>query len=213
MSPLGYWVYVPIPAVRVFEFCIGCLAATTLESKLHWAWPASAAVLISVFYVGMFYTAELFPNECDKSIWSFVWSAPFTNYCILEWDYATPTKFAAVWALFIQWLAAAELHDVPDRTFRFLEESHLLQTLSTFSLHLYLGHTTINRLLSGLAMHMRFQSQLGLHTTFIIVYSVCYLLKVYLQPLLDRAVYAEPQINADDAETHTGPPEIKKNGP
>lgn len=186
MFPLGYWIYGPLPAVRIFEFCIGCLAATTVQTRVHWAWPLGAALFFVVFHVGMFYTAVLVPNTCEGGDWSFLWSVPFTDFCLLNWAYMAATKFAVFWAVLIQWLAASELHDVPGRAFRFLEDSPLLETMNTFSLQLYLGHITFAKLLLGLAMHLRCASQLGTHVVFVVVYGLSYLTKIYVQPHLDR---------------------------
>ena len=201
MFPLGYWIYAPLPAVRIFEFYIGCVAAKTVETRLHWAWPLGAATLLFVFYVSMFYTAVLVPNICEGGEWSFLESVPFTDYCLLDWAYMTTTKFAVVWAVFIQWFAASELHNVPGRTFQFLEDSPLLQTMNTFSLQLYLGHITFFKLLMGLAMHMKFNSQLGLHTIFIIVYGLSYSMKLYVQPYLDQiASPKQPFVELQETE-------------
>ena len=185
LYPRGYWYYAQLPPLRGIEFFIGCVTATTLKTRVHWSWPLGAAVFLVAFYAGVFYTAVLVPNQCHGGVWSFLTSLPFTDYCMLEWAGLFTTKFAFIWAILIHWFAASEFHDVPNRTFLFLEESHLLQTLSTFSIQLYLGHYTIFRTLMGLSQRMLFRSQLGLHTVFILIYGSCYLFKLYIQPYLD----------------------------
>jgi peptidoglycan/LPS O-acetylase OafA/YrhL len=188
MFPLGYWFYTPLPPVRFLEFYIGCIAATTIETRIHWAWPLLSTLLFVVFYVGMFYTTVFVPNKCEGGLWSFLDSIPFTNYCMLNWAYMSTTKFAFMWAMIIQWAAASEYHDIPNRPLKFLEESHLLQTMSTYSLQLYLGHFPVYKLLIGLSAHLLIESQWRLNTIFIAVYGICYLFKLYMQPCMDRAL-------------------------
>jgi hypothetical protein len=181
---------------------MGCVAAATIETRVHWAWPALSWAVFAVFYVGMFYTTVFVPHRCEEGLWSFLWSVPFTNYCMLDWAYKSTTKFAFAWAIIIQWAAASEYHDVPGRCLRCLEESHLLQTLSGFSLALYLGHFPVYRVLMLLSRCACMESEWRLNTLFIAVYGLCYLFKVHLQPYLDRVLAVsvqEPPAKAPEA--------------
>ena len=190
LHPLGYWVSTPLPAVRFLEFYIGCITATTVRTRLHWRWPLLAGTTLAVYYVGMFYMVQALGHECTEDLWSWVRSTPFTNPCLVDWGEDYTTHFAWAWAVLIHSLATAELQDVPDRYFRFLENSQILQTLGTFSLQLYLGHWVVHPLWIRLSAAMRFDGEWEMNTMFIAVYGTCYAFKALAQPWLDRGADA-----------------------
>jgi hypothetical protein len=107
----GYWAYATIPAFRFSEFLIGCVAATTVGRRVHWVWPAGAAVLMLALHLDVFYMVQRTPL-CDaggydtwcidcQHPWSFLWTNPFTNRCLLVWSYAYMNKFAMFYAVII----------------------------------------------------------------------------------------------------------------
>ena len=185
----GYWLYAPLPALRFLEFYIGCVAAMRTMADgppVFWVWPAGGMVLFFSFHVAQYYILgrngncyQLDCNTCDDTL---------TEPCLLAWSYAYTNKFAPVWALIFHWLAASELRDVPGRPFLFLEQSRVLQALSTFSLQLYLGHECIFKLLMTCSEWVGMRGQWEVNTVFVAVYWLCYQFKVHVQPLLDRTV-------------------------
>jgi peptidoglycan/LPS O-acetylase OafA/YrhL len=69
-----------------------------------------------------------------------------------------------------------------------METNTVLQTLSTFSLQLYLCHIIVYRVAHD-ATRLTI-GRLETHLMFLVVYGACYLFYVYVQPLLDRGVRA-----------------------
>ena len=183
----GYWLYAPLPALRFLEFYIGCVAATTVgDGPVFWVWPAGAMVLFVSFHVLQYYVlgrnGGCFQTDCSTC------DNTLTEPCLLAWSYAYTNKFAPVWALIIHWLAASELREVPGRAFLFLEESRVLQVLSTFSLQLYLGHWCIFQLLQAVSAWVGMEGQWEINTVFVAVYWLSYQFKVHAQPVLDRTM-------------------------
>ena len=87
--------------------------------------------------------------------------------------------------MLIQWLASSEHLDVPGRITLALEECALLRTLSTFSLHLYLGHNTAWGIMDEILKRARIRDEWETDMLMIFTYFACYLLATRLQPLLD----------------------------
>ena len=153
-----------------------------------------------MFYVNQFYMLRRTPacdpggydTECIicSSAWSVFGSNPFTDPCMLVWSYACLNKFALFYAVFIHWLASSEVLDTPGRCFRFMETNTVLQTLSTFSLQLYLGHSPIRQLIIQVLRWFLYEKQLELDMMAMAVYGACYAVKVYAHPWMDAAMQA-----------------------
>jgi peptidoglycan/LPS O-acetylase OafA/YrhL len=170
--PLGYWKYAPLPPARVVEFYMGGVAALS-EDEPKRVVAISALLFLVLFYVGIYYLELFCKQPCTTGLWS------FAGTCLIDWSYAFPTKFAWLWVHIIHWLASTA----------FFTEDHnntLLQTLSSFSLHLYLGHAIIHSLLSRLSVALRSDRDWGLHTLFLAVYGLSYGCKL----LLDSCSFA-----------------------
>jgi hypothetical protein len=199
MFPLGVWTYQTFPALRFFEFLIGCIAAS-INTRLHWVWPAAVALFMTVFYINqyvMLHRTTQCPDgghdiDCMtcNNLWSFMATNPFTDTCLLFWSYSYINKFALLWAVLIHWLATSELQNIRNRPFEFLEQSQLMRTLSTFSLQLYLGHTPMYYLLYQVSVWLYLDSEWEFNLVFIAVYWACYGVKVWVQPFLDKSMEA-----------------------
>ena len=196
----GYWGYATMPVFRLPEFLIGCIAEIIVQRRLHWAWPAGCGKVMLMFYVNQFYMLRRTPacdpggydTECIicSSAWSVFGSNPFTDPCMLVWSYACLNKFALFYAVFIHWLASSEVLDTPGRFFRFMETNTVLQTLSTFSLQLYLGHSPIRQLIIQVLRWFLYEKQLELDMMCIAVYGASYAVKLYVHPWMDVCMEA-----------------------
>ena len=174
------------PGLRIFEFAIGCVAATTIHTRLHWLLAVGPALLLLACYATMF-SFSLGRDDAYART-EFYWAVPDSFGSVYKWYTAFVTKTALVWAALIHWLATSELLGHSHWLSATLRDSPILHTLSDFSLHLYLGHQNVfmvakdaTRLTIG---------PVGLHMLFLVVYGSCYLFYVYIQPLLDRSVQA-----------------------
>ena len=201
MFPNGYWGYATLPVFRMPEFIIGCITACTINTRIHWVWPSAAVSVMCVFYLNQYYLIRKTP-PCDQggydtecitcsTSWSFATSSnPFSDPCLLVWSYAYCNKFSMLYAVIIHWLAASELGNVPNRYFRFLETTPFLQTLSTFSLQLYLGHSPIHKIVIQICGWVGFETHWELNLVFLIVYSTAYAVNVHIQPYLNASIDA-----------------------
>jgi peptidoglycan/LPS O-acetylase OafA/YrhL len=174
------------PGLRILEFAIGCLAATTIHTRLHWLLAVGPALLLTAGYATMF-SFSLGRDDAYAHT-EFHWAAPDSFGTTYKWYTAFVTKTALVWAALIQYLAASERLHLPHWLSGTLRDSPTLRTLSDFSLQLYLGHQTLHMVAKDLSRVTI--GPLGLHLLFLVVYGSCYLVYVYVQPLLDRGAQA-----------------------
>jgi hypothetical protein len=143
-------------------------------------------------------------SECEGgSQWSFLRSIPFTNTCLVEWSENHTTQFAFVWAVLIHALASGEHLDIPHRALRFLEDSPILQSLSSFSLQLFLGHWVIYRFWMRLSALLLFRGEWEMNTIFIAVYGTSCAFKAIAQPSLDYCLLCA--VGTPDGEDETVP--------
>jgi peptidoglycan/LPS O-acetylase OafA/YrhL len=184
--PLGYWWIYTHPLLRVFEFTIGCIAATTLPTRLHWLVPTIPLASLVAVYAALYAWSIDRADECDHT--PFHAAAPDSYGCTHQWYRAFVTKTALAWAVFIHYLAASEQHDQPHCLSGVLRNGNLLCTLSTFSLQLYLCHHFVFRVIHDVTRLTI--GNIGLHLIFILDYCCCYLYYVYVQTLLDRGEQA-----------------------
>lgn len=184
IQSIPYWTYATFPPLRLLEFYIGCIAATVAHTRLHWVWPTITALFLVAFYIAEYYVL------CSNNLCAQIDVIPCDNTltCILAMYFASINKFAILWVVLIHWLATSELHDIPNRRFRFLENSNLLQTLSTYSLQLYLGHVPLSVLLYNISKWISFEREWEFNLMFIAVYWASYGIKIHIQPLMDSCM-------------------------
>ena len=185
MLPKGYLGYYPFPAPRAIEFTMGCVTATTIQTRLHWSIPFALGVLLLAWYLAVHFMYES-TGPCEHE--PFYASAPDSYPCAVIWYDAFCSKYAMAWAVLIHWLASSEHLDHPHWLSGVLRDNHVLRTLSTFSLQLYLGHFVIFTAISEITK--RADSSVSVLFMFIFIYGGCYWFYLYVQPLLDRAVLA-----------------------
>lgn len=191
LIPFGYQAIAMLPPLRMLEFVIGCITATTIQTRLHWGWPAISVIILIGFHVMQYYVFVHQPDLCYNepdftcSLWSFLVPGPATNPCV-PWMGIYFNKFALLWAVLIHWLASSEYLEIKGRLGLLLENCTILRTLSMFSLHLYLGHNTVWGIMDEISKRAHFQDQVDMDISMIATYMGCYLLYLYVQPILDR---------------------------
>ena len=184
--PLGYWWIYPHPITRIFEFTIGCITATTLQNRLHWLVATVPVAALAIVYVALFGWSTEQADECNHIPF---YTGTLDSYdCTRQWYRAFVTKSALAWAVLIHYLAASERHDQPHWLSGTLRNGHLLCTLSTYSLQLYLGHGLVFKVVND-ATRLTI-GKIGHHLMFIAVYGICYLFYIYIQPHLDWGMQA-----------------------
>jgi peptidoglycan/LPS O-acetylase OafA/YrhL len=187
----GYFTFSMLPPLRVWEFVIGCAAATTIDQRLHFAWPLSVAVVLTAYYILCFYIFTHQTEQCYNQVdmvcafWEAQPLKEGTDPCITRWTGQYMNKTAVLWAVLIQWVGSSEHLDVPHRFSMWLETSTALRELSKFSLHLYLGHGPLSSIVRAVVGFTDFHHPWQLDILMLVVYFLCYLLFVYVQPALD----------------------------
>ena len=197
LLPLGYWWYYPFPPLRILEFAIGCLTATTLETRLHWLAPAIAVFTVLGVYAAMYGWSIGQEGPCTHPLFSV---GVFNSYsCAIVLLEMFVTKTTMVWAVLVHYLASSEHLHRPHWLSDVLQNSHVPAMLSTFSLELYLGHIFVCDVVHDVTKIAN--APIGLHLVFIIVYGMCYLFHVRVQPRLNYVVKALGNCVASPVET------------
>ena len=191
VHPWEHMAYSQLPICRLAEFLIG----GTLTSTLHTRVSTWLCVCVCIG-LGTYYTLELLVFPYHKSLcmgtetsirvaltpWTFELLSD-SSACPPIW-YVFRSRMAIPWAVVIQWVACTELQG---GSTSFLEWG-VFKDLSSFSLQLYLGHQVLASLLVRCAELLgSVNNLLQMDTLMLGTYSLCYVLYVYLQPLLDRA--------------------------
>jgi peptidoglycan/LPS O-acetylase OafA/YrhL len=187
----GYFTFSMLPPLRVWEFIIGCAAATTIDQRVHWAWPLSVALGLTAYYVLCFYVFTHQTEQCYNQVdmacafWQAQPLKEASDPCITKWTGQYLNKTAVFWAVLIQWVAASEHLNISNGSSRWLENSTTLKELSKFSLHLYLGHGPLSSLVRAVVGYTDFHNPWQMDILMLVVYFLCYLLYKYVQPALE----------------------------
>ena len=192
VHPWEYVAYSQLPICRLAEFLIGCTLTSTLHTRVS-TWLCALVCM----GVGSYYIIELlvFPYHMSLCMgtetrirvaltpWTFELLSDGSARCPPIW-HVFRSRMALAWAIVIQWVACTELQG---GSTLFLGWG-LFKDLSRFSLQLYLGHGVCSGLLVTCAQSLGpVKNLLQMDTLMLGTYSLCYVLYVYLQPLLDRA--------------------------
>jgi peptidoglycan/LPS O-acetylase OafA/YrhL len=187
----GYLTFSMLPALRVWEFIIGCAAATTINNRVHWVWPLIVTVFLVLYYVLSYYIFTHQTEQCytDSEMGCTLWGkqelARDADPCIPRLSGQYMNKFAILWAILIQWIAASEHLNIEKRYTACLENSHLLKTLSKFSLHLYLSHSAWAAIFRAISGGLKFYHPWSMDILMIATYLSSYCLHRFIQPKLD----------------------------
>ena len=173
-----------LPAIRVWEFLMGCAAAHTLDEahRVRGLLVASALAVYAVYAcLSTAYAAEWdTPHAQDNCTF---WESPPDPLLVRPGSFVTPTSI--VWALLFHWLATHELAQRDHAVLRVLGFD-FFRSLSAYSLQLYLCHLPISDAIQALfklcGAHMWLSKDLLVVGCYCLSYSVY----VYVQPWLDR---------------------------
>jgi hypothetical protein len=184
-----------VPLLRLGEFAIGCGAACALNkleqgaestylTKLQW----TPAALIFV-YITVLYSILALPHGWDLlclherkenkkcSLWGeSVWIETQPP-CLLVWDKYF-NKYAFLWAVVIYTVASAEKSNDQGAFMRLLGHE-AFKSLSTFSLSLYLGHSSIDWMLISITDSIGWMNFWHDDVRLLMVYALCYLLHLF----------------------------------
>ena len=194
--PQWTWMVRGFPPLRLFEFCIGMLAATTVQ---HRQVPTYLALCSGCLIVGYWILAcaylvrkpilwqweevpENFQSVVDTTM------VPYPNTDVIH-ETRLPLmqgKFALLWAVIIQWTACSELRAECDSWWVQWLDSTVFKLLSPFSLQLYLCHPWIPRGVHSLLRLIDLAGVLAIHMEFLFTYTICYMIWLWGQPVLDR---------------------------
>ena len=111
MIPQGPGYSYTFPGLRIFEFAIGCVAATTIHTRLHWLLAMGPVLLLLTCYVMLYAWSFGHDNVCTHK--PFYEAAPDSYGCVFQWFNAFHTKSALAWAALLHYIAALEHLDLP----------------------------------------------------------------------------------------------------
>lgn len=186
-----------LPVIRLCEFLMGCCSALAVEHGhlVHWTWALFAfAVYVSYVVVTMLFP-EVWPERHTKGHVCSFWQAQ-SEYRFTAGNLVTCTSM--LWAIVVQYLAGTELSELEAQTLSGKEARwnavmwvlrfDFFQSLSAFSLELYLSHYVLKALLMW-AMEKANALQLFPKDFYVLlVYAAAYAWHARVQPLFLWAV-------------------------
>ena len=87
--------------------------------------------------------------------------------------------------MIIQWVACSELHIECDFWWVKWLDNTIFKPLSPFALQLYLCQPIIPRAFTSLLRLCHAEGMLHIHTELLVTYTICYMIFLWVQPLLD----------------------------
>ena len=193
--PQWTWLIRDFPPLRLLEFCVGMLAATTTHAQV----PTRTLLCAGCLIVGYWILACAYLTR-QPALWEWQFVPEDFRHVTDSTQIPYPDtdgihetrlpfmqgKFSLLWAVIIQWTACSELHTKCDSWWAKWLDNTIFKLLSPFSLQLYLCHPWIPRACRSLLRLGNMEDILHIHMEFIITYALCYMVFLWGQPWLDR---------------------------